>query len=870
MNRQGFHVTVSPVTSGKNHSVIAKSAYNSGSKLEDKKTGKVHDYTSKNKEKIMVFDGDNGEKYNKKIEKNVAFSTLVLPQKMPDISIDRQQFWNDIEMIETRKNAQYGTEIDVMFPDGLDENQRIELAKKYSQELADRYNVLVDVSIHRPHVHEQKTKNENGETVVLELSSRNHHAHILLSSREILPSNDNSYSLSNRKNWSLWATSERLKKGLNGRGDELKHVRKLWADLANEMLPQNKNITEKSYREQGLNVLPKMKLGKSLYKDILKGKRSIINEYNETIDDLNNYIKNNKLSINYNDDGRIDDIENEQEFKGVKVVYKKRKPFAKFDLNKITISDPSKELEKQADNKASYDDVLSSFMKMAESVEQKKKTERSGLFSSMNAMYEQLKKQASEGIVAKDNLEKFPKIADKMGLDWQEEIKKISDELRNFNTLQATFEVERNLSIIEQFRQDETLQTTDRVQDLKKRISQLEKTVEKNRDILRELKPLNNKMLDEYRQLQQLEKPFNKQLDKLDKKIDDLNRLVIEKESWGHEWGIVFDSLREIDVTNNYNTFYKFEKLADYDVTELKRLENEHKELKQLKASQINDNRLKQLDDLTQSVSDYSELNNSELTALKKQVLTSSKTYERLEPLFTSRQKMLDEQGAVIATDEDFYKEVTTTKTTKLNQNLLEDWQERANQLHAKLLKEHEQAELKRQAEEQRRQEQEKQRQIQQIEQEKQRQIQEYEQRVKTFTGKVFDEVAKRNFRQINAPEPLILKAEQVAISTLILDGMMRVSDITELQAEINEQKIDKLKPLLENNTQDFLKELDNLPNNKAKIEVIGQLNEQFKKLPDVATSTSTSTTLTETLEQRQQDIKHDIERANSYTPSMW
>ena len=485
-------------------------------------------------------------------------------------------------------------------------------------------------------------------------------------------------------------------------------------------------------------------------------------------------------------------------------------------------------------------------------------------------MYEQLKKQASEGIVAKDNLEKFPKIADKMGLDWQEEIKKISDELRNFNTLQATFEVERNLSIIEQFRQDETLQTTDRVQDLKKRISQLEKTVEKNRDILRELKPLNNKMLDEYRQLQQLEKPFNKQLDKLDKKIDDLNRLVIEKESWGHEWGIVFDSLREIDVTNNYNTFYKFEKLADYDVTELKRLENEHKELKQLKASQINDNRLKQLDDLTQSVSDYSELNNSELTALKKQVLTSSKTYERLEPLFTSRQKMLDEQGAVIATDEDFYKEVTTTKTTKLNQNLLEDWQERANQLHAKLLKEHEQAELKRQAEEQRRQEQEKQRQIQQIEQEKQRQIQEYEQRVKTFTGKVFDEVAKRNFRQINAPEPLILKAEQVAISTLILDGMMRVSDITELQAEINEQKIDKLKPLLENNTQDFLKELDNLPNNKAKIEVIGQLNEQFKKLPDVATSTSTSTTLTETLEQRQQDIKHDIERANSYTPSMW
>ncbi|WP_392397140.1 hypothetical protein [Psychrobacter proteolyticus] len=45
-----------------------------------------------------------------------------------------------------------GTEIDVMFPDGITADQRIVLAERYAQTLSDRYNVLVDVAIHRPTV----------------------------------------------------------------------------------------------------------------------------------------------------------------------------------------------------------------------------------------------------------------------------------------------------------------------------------------------------------------------------------------------------------------------------------------------------------------------------------------------------------------------------------------------------------------------------------------------------------------------------------------------------------------------------------------------------------------------------------------------
>lgn len=156
MNNKGFHVSVKPVTKGNGGSVIAKSAYNSGSKLEDKKTKKVHDYSSKMTDKNIKLIDKNGVETIKNIEKNVAHSVLIVPRIADKITVDREQFWNDIELIEKSAKAQLGVEIDVMFPKGLSADQRIELVESYSQELADRYNILVDVNIHKPHTHVQK------------------------------------------------------------------------------------------------------------------------------------------------------------------------------------------------------------------------------------------------------------------------------------------------------------------------------------------------------------------------------------------------------------------------------------------------------------------------------------------------------------------------------------------------------------------------------------------------------------------------------------------------------------------------------------------------------------------------------------------
>lgn len=194
MNNKGFHLSVSAISKAKNHSVIAKSAYNSGSKLIDEQSGEVHDYTNKTKDKILNLVDSDGTKYTQVIEKNVMHTALITPTIAGDLAVTREGFWNDIERVEIRKNAQLGTEIDVMFPEGVTAHQRM---------------------------------------VLVELTSSNFHAHILLSRREIVADAD-SYALSARKNWLQWSTEERLSKGLNGRGDELKYQRTLWADMAND------------------------------------------------------------------------------------------------------------------------------------------------------------------------------------------------------------------------------------------------------------------------------------------------------------------------------------------------------------------------------------------------------------------------------------------------------------------------------------------------------------------------------------------------------------------------------------------------------------------------------------------------------------
>ena len=866
MNNKGFHLSVSAVSKAKNHSVLAKSAYNSGSKLIDKQSGEIHDYTSKTKDKILNLVDSDGAKYTQMIEKNVLHTALITPTVAGDLAVTREGFWNDIERIESRKNAQFGTEIDVMFPEGVTADQRIGLVERYAQTLSDRYNVLVDVAIHRPHSHEKHV----GKGEVVELTSSNFHAHILLSSREILADADG-YALSKRKNWLQWSTGERLSKGLNGRGDELKYQRTLWADMANELLPENKAINEKSYREQAINRLPKMKLGKSLYKDVLKGKRSVINEYNETIDEINAYIEKNGLVIEYDDKGRIDLESNAQEVNGVTVHYKKRKPFARLELSNIRLVDPAAELtpatpkeDSQTHSDAANDDVLDELLVISGDFEQQKKMVRSALFSTIDRLHEELAHQSKQTITIDKNIKSTPRFTEEVGQDYSTSRQKMIELARQISTKEQSEALKEALALVEQFRQDDTLQTRRAVTSLEKQLSQIDKIVLNNETVLKNLIPLNNEVIADYEGLKATLKPFAAKLNKLATGFKALDEIDIEKSDLSLQWDQAFADLQEIDVTNNMDTYHKFAAFADLDVERFKHFQEEREALSTLKAVEIDTDADTRLTALTADVKAFKTANDNDIKQLKQQINTSQKTYQRLSPFYEQRIALLDQSEAVIVQDDDLYDEITRTKTTQLNADRLDDWRNRTMVLHHQLNKAHEQAKLKEEAERarekaliRRRVALQQRRQQASLKRQRINETKAYRDRFDNLVVRVRNRVDTLDFKVIDAPIEVINAAEAVAAQAFIFTTLKHTDSFTTLQKSLRDTDAKKIATQVQKAATSLWQQLERLPDNQDKVEVLTKINERFDHVPAI---TIDGATLTQTVTEHLQKTKNAIQ----------
>ena len=866
MNNKGFHLSVSAVSKAKNHSVLAKSAYNSGSKLIDKQSGEVHDYTSKTKDKVLNLVDSDGTKYAQMIEKNVLHTALITPTVAGDLAVTREGFWNDIECIETRKNAQLGTEIDVMFPEGITADQRMVLAERYAQTLSDRYNVLVDVAIHRPHSHEKHV----GKGEVVSLTSSNFHAHILLSSREILADADG-YALSKRKNWLQWSTGERLSKGLNGRGDELKYQRTLWADMANELLPENKAINEKSYREQGINRLPKMKLGKSLYKDVLKGKRSVIHEYNETIDEINAYIEKNGLVIEYDDKGRIDLESNAQEVNGVTVHYKKRKLFARLELSNIRLVDPAVELtpatlkkDSQTHSDVANDHALDDLLAISDDFEQQKKMVRSALFSTIDTLHEELAHQSKQTITIDKNIKSTPRFTEEVGQDYSTSRQKMIELTKQINTKEQSEALKVALALVEKFRQDDTLQTSRAVTSLEKQLSQIDKIVLNNKAVLKKLIPLNNEVIADYKGLKATLKPFAATLNKLATGFKALDEIDVEKSDLSLQWDQAFSDLQEIDVTNNMDTYHKFAAFADLDVERFKYLQKEREALSTLKAVEVDADAYTRLTALTADVKAFKTANDNDIKQLKQQINTSQKTYQRLSPFYEQRIALLDQSEAVIVQDDDLYDEITRTKTTQLNADRLDDWRNRTMVLHHQLNKAHEQAKLKEEAERareealtRRRVALQQRRQQASLKRQRINETKAYRDRFDNLVVRVRDRVDALDFKAVDAPIEVINAAEAVAAQAFIFTTLKRTDSFTTLQKSLRDTDAKKIATQVQKAATSLWQQLERLPDNQDKVEVLTQINERFEHVPAI---TIDGATLTQTVTDHLQKTKNAIQ----------
>ena len=144
-----YHLSAKTISRSHGRSATAAAAYRCGVRIDDERTGLIHDYRRR---------------------RGVEATFLLLPANAPDWARDRARLWNAAEQAETRKNSTVAREFEIALPAELDAGERQRLAADFAHELVLRHGCAADVAIHRP--------GRAGD-------SRNHHAHILLTTRRL-------------------------------------------------------------------------------------------------------------------------------------------------------------------------------------------------------------------------------------------------------------------------------------------------------------------------------------------------------------------------------------------------------------------------------------------------------------------------------------------------------------------------------------------------------------------------------------------------------------------------------------------------------------------------------------------------------------
>lgn len=241
-----YHCSTKTVNRSSGRSSVAAAAYRAGDEIKDQRTGLNHDFTRK---------------------EGVAYSEII---SNLDIEIKRAELWNLAEEKENRKDARTAREWVIALPDELNPEQRTQLAKDFAQSLVDRYNVVADLAIHEP--------SKGG-------SDKNHHAHILLTTRQAQLDQDHQLTLTTKTAIEL-SNTKRKALGMTTSQEEIKEIRAAWADLANKALEQagyRDRIDHRSYVDQGKELQPTIHEGSKVTQLRRQGIETEISRFNDEI-----------------------------------------------------------------------------------------------------------------------------------------------------------------------------------------------------------------------------------------------------------------------------------------------------------------------------------------------------------------------------------------------------------------------------------------------------------------------------------------------------------------------------------------------------------------------------------------------------------
>ena len=214
-----YRCEIKPVSRSNGRNAILAACYRAGVALVDAcdfftKEQRRHDYTRRG---------------------GVVASGIMLPNNTPAAYQDRQTLWNAQERAENRKNSRVAREAILSLPHELDDAQRQAAVMRYAAHLIHRYGVACDYAVHRP---------DKG------ADARNHHAHILFTTRRITPDG-------------LGEKTRELDDKAQGR-EEIKQMRQTWEHICNEALAEANHTARvdcRSLKDQGIHRLPEPKQG---------------------------------------------------------------------------------------------------------------------------------------------------------------------------------------------------------------------------------------------------------------------------------------------------------------------------------------------------------------------------------------------------------------------------------------------------------------------------------------------------------------------------------------------------------------------------------------------------------------------------------
>ncbi len=224
-----FHYSARIISRKKGQSSVAAAAYRSGSRLQDERTGEIHNYTKKG---------------------GIDAAEILRPAAAPTWTADRAVLWNRVEAAEKRKDAQLAREVIVALPQELNRSEQVQLTRSFVQEHFVSKGMVADVAWHR-------------------LDAKNPHAHILLTTRSLT---QDGFGPKQRE----WNKKEHLQE-----------QRKGWADAINAELARkglSERVTHESLKAQGIQRAPQKHLGKHANAFERKGIATKVGDYNRSIE----------------------------------------------------------------------------------------------------------------------------------------------------------------------------------------------------------------------------------------------------------------------------------------------------------------------------------------------------------------------------------------------------------------------------------------------------------------------------------------------------------------------------------------------------------------------------------------------------------